>query len=865
MNPSPNQNGYLLAEGVLPGVQVLNLDLKRLLSATLGKQLLGVDMSADLYARNGYRVIATSAFAHRSKLEGESQRIRNICKIDPAAAIKSGIRTGYDSHLPLDRDDILQCLSNLQSPRQRILYDLFWPHISEQQFDLIKRPRNLVTTQSIKVLKEAAKTAKGQDASIIKHALALIHHNQAIAQELLFASGEVEWSAEHWNNAMFYWADVLTTDHFWNYIAERIIELDDPRLDLDDLDQLRTELPSVILAFNSLFAQVFARSSASAACYGHLVIMERSGLPSESVTEALEWTVRKIADGKLKPLTQRVETQLLDSQGKINLHRFMEVCSPILDEAFVVRTYLMNELNLPAKLVETTRFDLLSEKILNALNGKLDFSNEEERLRSILYCMLVAKRLGQLPLSTLMKQKLEKSLRNDSGILYRGFLPTANDFDSTCCWFIESEFPDPRLGFELPVYKITETKGITVRWETRRVLVPRSERARMVHEGKLKIENLNEDEYDEESKALLAQIKSLKVSCDRSVQELNKALSTEIARDVAATEDALRQHDQRTAGEVTAAEGSLAKIKQDRDRQVKSIQNKYDVQIAQARKNAAGPIAEAQSNRAKLAEIANSTNGRLRLEIPLALIFATVFGGVSITIAIQDANSVGAISPLVPFTATALGLIAGFAISRAIRGHRYWMADKVVCKAKESAKRAERNIDEQRQAAIRTLDQQVKREGAKAEGVLKSITTERTRIESDAQKRQDKIRQKYQQKINKVEGSAKSQTEPLQQRLIARIKAKPESAKKDFPAYKAAKAAGYQDGKGPSDSDINRIIQRKVNEMMDSLDPVAKVVLQAMMRQLSGDDANRFLAALLEMSSFERNHKLRNLLNTLKR
>lgn len=861
MNPTQNQNGYLLAEGVLPGVQVLNLDLKRLLSATLGKQLLGIDMSADLYARNGYRVIATSAFAHRSKLEGESQRIRNICKIDPAAAIKSGIRIGYDSHLPLDRDDILQCLSNLQSPRQRILYDLFWPHISEQQFDLIKRPRNLLTTQSIKVLKETANTAKGQDASIIKHALALIHHNQAIAHELLFASGEVEWSSEHWNKAMFYWADVLTTDHFWNYIAERIIELDDPRLDLDDLDQLRTELPSVILAFNSLFAQVFARSSASAACYGHLIIMERSGLPSDTVTEALELTVRKIADGKLKPLTQRVETQLLDPQGKINLPRFMEVCSPILDEAFVVRTYLLNELNLPAKLVETTRFDLLSEKILSALNGKLDFSNEEERLRSILYCMLVAKRLGQLPLSALMKQKLEKSMRSDTSILYKGFLPTANDFDPTCCWFLESELPDPWLSFELPVYKITETKGISVRWESRRVLVPRSERARMVHDGKLKIEDLNEDEYDEESKALLAQIKSLKMSCDRSVQELNNVLSTEVALDVASTEDALRQHNQRTADEAAAAEETLAKIKQNRDRQVELVQKNFDTEIAQARKNAAGPIAEAQSNRAKLGEIAKGVRGRLRLEIPLALILATVFGGISITIAIQDVSAAGATSPLIPLTATALGMIAGLAISLAIRRHRYTIADKAISEAKASAKRAERKIDEQRREAIRNLDQQAKRDGAKAEGVLQSITTKRTQITSDAQKRQEKIRRTYQQEINNAQASAATQTQPLQQRFTARIEGKPESAKKDFPAYIAAKAAGYQDGKGPSDYEVNRIVRRKMDEMMSSLDPVAKVLLEVTLRQLSNDEANRFLAALIEMSSFERNQKLRGLLN----
>jgi hypothetical protein len=862
MNATSNQNGYLLAEGVLPGVQVLNLDLKRLLSATLGKQLLGVDMSADLYAKNGYRMIATSAFAHRSTLEGESQRIRNICKIDPAAAIKSGIRTGYDSHLTLDQDDILQCLSNLQSPRQRILYDLFWPHISEQQFDLIKRPRNLVTTQSIKVLKEAADTAKGQDASIIKHALALIHHNQAIAHELLFACGEVEWSSEHWNNAMFYWADVLRTDHFWNYIAERIIALDDPRLDLDDLDQLRTELPSVILAFNSLFAQVFAKSSALAACYGHLVIMERSGLPSETVTEALELTVRKIADGKLKPLTQRVETQLLDSQGKIDLHRFVEVCSPVLDEAFVVRTYLMNELNLPAKLVETTRFDQLGEKILSALNEKLDFSNEEERLRSILYCMLVAKRLGKFPLSALMKQKLEKSLRNDVGILYRGFLPTANDFDPTCCWFIESELPDPWLSFELPVYKITETKGITVRWEPRRVLVPRSQRAAMVHDGRLKIEDLNEDEYDEESKALLAQIKSLKLSCDRSVQKLNNARSTEITQDVASTESALRQHDKRTADAATASEGSLAKIKQNHDRQVSLVQKNYFEEIAQARKNAEGPIAEAQSNRAKLGEIARGISGRLRLEIPLALIIATIFGGISINIAIQNP---GTTSPLIPLTATVLGMIAGLAISLTIRRHRYTIADKAISEAKASVKRAERQIDEQRREAIRNLDQQAKRDGAKAKGVLKSIATERTRITSDAQKRQEKIRRTYQQEINNAEVSATTQTQKLQQRFIARIKGKPESAQKDFPAYTAAKAVGYQDGKGPSDYEVNRIIRRKVDEMINSLDPVAKVVLDVTMRQLSGDEVDRFLGALIDMPSFERNQKLRSLVNTLKR
>jgi len=101
-----------------------------------------------------------------------------------------------------------------------------------------------------------------------------------------------------------------------------------------------------------------------------------------------------------------------------------------------------------------------------------------------LYCLLTTKKLLTLPVTPGMRRKLEQSKRSDTEILYRDFITSPDEIDPTRCWFADDEEADPAASLEFPIYKITNREvtvnslqgsaGISVKWLTRKVLVPRS-------------------------------------------------------------------------------------------------------------------------------------------------------------------------------------------------------------------------------------------------------------------------------------------------------------------------------------------------------------------------------------------------------
>lgn len=477
-------------EGVPPQSAALQIDMARVLMMPLGCQLLGVDLSAGLYLRNGFRFIGTRASIDEPGLESAAQRFRNLFRMNRAAATRFLIQTGYDAHTQLEADEVEECLSHLQNPRQRILDELFWPHVPDDLFASIKSNSHLAGPLAVQALAEDLNQSSGRANVLAKHALALVYHNQAIAHEIAFAAGKAEWSAEHWTNALSYWSEVLESELFWDYLCERVVSFDDPRISRDDVGLLRAQLPAAILGFNTLFARTYAKAAANTACQGHLAVINHCGLRASAREGALQSTVRALAAAQFEPVVNKVDAKLLGASSKLNRKPFDAICAPLLDEVFAVRRYLAEDLDLPGNLVEMSEFDRVCEKLLSAINGKINYDNDD-RLRSILFSTLITRKMLSLPLSQVMRQKLEKSIRSDAEIVYRGLLTSSTSPDPTQCWFLEGELADPDASIELPLYKVTsrevkvdffqETGGVSVRYESRNVLVPRCREAEARH------------------------------------------------------------------------------------------------------------------------------------------------------------------------------------------------------------------------------------------------------------------------------------------------------------------------------------------------------------------------------------------------
>lgn len=478
--------------GPAPSWGSLETDLARLLTTPLGSQLLGVELSADFYGQNGFRFIGTPASADNSQLESAAQKFRNLLKLNPAAAAGSCIQTGYDAHLRLEKEDIKEWLARLNNPRQRLLCELFWLHLPPDLFAPIKNERTLAAPQALAVLNETVASQNGRAGAIAAHALAVISHNQAIARELAFVSGAAEWSDEYWISALFYWANVLEADSFWDYLRERAVGWDDPRINAEDVTLVRAQLPALLLRFHTLFALAYGKAGAHGACRRHVEFIQACNLPAAVKQETLAAAVRTLADARLEPLTAQVDERLLAASDRsFTRQQFDKLCAPVLSEAAAIRRRLAEDLGFPEDLVRLAEFDRLCEKVFRASDRKLNYDSND-RVRTILYSTLLSKQMLGWPLSDEMRRKLERSLRNDTEILYRGFTPT-EAVDPTHCHFLLGEEADPDASFDLPIHKIEQVRGVSVHWQSRRVLAPRSVRAKRVQSNQLTLEGVVEE------------------------------------------------------------------------------------------------------------------------------------------------------------------------------------------------------------------------------------------------------------------------------------------------------------------------------------------------------------------------------------
>ncbi len=798
------QQFTLPLDGPSPPKGRVQTDLPRMLATPLSNKLLGVEVGADIYARNGFRLIGAPACANKEALESQAQRFRSLFRLDPAAAVRSAIQTGYDGHVRLDHAEINEALARLYNPRWRVLCELFWPHVGEEMFAPLKRERRLAATPVLTALAEVSDSRNGREGALAAHALAVLYHNRALAHEAAFAAGEAEWSDEHWNHALGYWAIALGADSFWDYWRERIGGFDDPRVKPDDVAALRAQLPLVVLGFNALLARAYGQAGAVMACRRHLAFIRLCGLPEAAKQEVLRNEVKLLAATGLEPLNRRAD-KLLEGEQRNNYQRFKQDWAPLLDEAEALRFRLCNDLGLPPAVAASAEFDSLCDRVLRGVDRKINYSNDD-CLRAILYASLTTKRLLGWPVSTDMRRRLERTVRTDTETLYSEFQPA--NLDHTRCWFVEGEAADPEASIELPVYKITRREvqvnypnaGVHVSFAIRRVLVPRSTRAKAIHEGKLKAEDISENSLDAEGQALLARIRQAEAQCQATVEREQQASDAEVKQEEAALTAALAQYDQRVAPEIKAAQQELEAAEQRRQHKVREAKRRRDRAAQEANQLAIEPIAQAQNAHAAVVERNRGLRGGKQLEAP-ALVVAGVLGGIG-----GLALTLGGILVGTPLTAAGsgllLGLIAGFILCRLIRFRRVAAAKWAVRSAERARQSALDRIEAEFREKTEQFAGQLKQETAETNQRLTTIKVEREQLVSQCRQRQEQIRRRHEQNQADARKTAQSETQKLRRQLLDRVKSKPLSAKTDFPAYRQAKTQGFKDGKEPSDAEM---------------------------------------------------------------
>ncbi|MFV2213258.1 hypothetical protein ACFHW2_23925 [Actinomadura sp. LOL_016] len=213
----------------------------------------------DLYRRNPFRIADLSVHATARDIRRRTEELRVKARLGAGAGPGSG---PLPPDPPPDQDAVQEALQRLRDPLRRLEDELFWfwpAHNAAVQG---------VRDEALEALREGRiddaerlwnDPAPGRAAAVAEHNLAVLAHARALdAHALVDTAAEGPGARGLWEPALRHWRSVLATDAFWDLVAARAREADDPRLGPGTAGELRERLPAALM---TVAAQVAVRTS----------------------------------------------------------------------------------------------------------------------------------------------------------------------------------------------------------------------------------------------------------------------------------------------------------------------------------------------------------------------------------------------------------------------------------------------------------------------------------------------------------------------------------------------------------------------------------------------------------------------------
>jgi hypothetical protein len=777
-------------------------EVVRLLRAPLGPSFLGERVQMDFYARNGFRFLAVPAWLDRASLALRCQQFRNIVRLDATRARRLAIHTIGDEHL--DSGTLLSVVARLESPRHRFFAELFWPHVPENEFSGLREAGKLGSAKLIQAFANGGGT--GVERAHHVHLRALAHHCIAIELELDFLEKRSAVPEGHWEGAMEAWRELWGLNEFWDYMRGRVEKMDDPRLQREDADKAREELPRLILGPHELLAEKYAGVGNYHECVRHLNLITQSGFPDEIVRAAAWNAVKGVAGAKLEDLCRRVKQDFAAIQDRVGRGDFERVAAPLMQEAKEIHELLVERLELPEALLEQSAFDQFALSVKEYAAKKIKYEGSE-RERNILYSSLIVKWLLVLPLSPPVRREIEQSIREDDRILYSRFGVDPGAIpEALQCFFLAGAEANPDDSIVIPMYRVTDRKlqvdrlrgsaGVAMSWEAAKLLVPRSKQAKPAHGGTAEIELLP-SEMTPHLRTVAAQLKSLVRTHTTAQANLRSQRDAEIQAETARQSADLEARAKGFNARTDEANAAIARLKDAEHQALAAETKQWEARRARIEASHAPLVHAAQTKKAKATKSLSGVRGAATIEVPAGILISLIgslgfgFGAAAVILALVGAVVIGKI------VRSTVNTRAARAVAVAEAGRRQELAA------------GQKDTETKKKEIARAFAK--KREEDESE--LAAVTKERQHFQEAGRTKVEALRKQWNEKIDTAAADFQQSARLLKSQLVRTGQVKKLAQQSEFPAFQAARKKGFVQGEKPS-SEMNMTANEEAQAML---------------------------------------------------
>lgn len=255
-------------------------------------------VAKDLYRKNPFRILGLPINASLKEINRKQKSIE--MSIDLGTVLSQSIAGILPLEPSPDKDCIKIAVEQIRDPHVRLIYGLFWfwqsNHSKDECLELLhKRKFN----EALKYWHD--NEGNSNSGSIAKHNMAVLYHLTALDLEDKIVNGtaiekEIESCKSHWKSAYTRWFDLVETDFFGDCIIQCLEDIDDVRLTLDVVNNIRHTLPKALLNINAELAVDASYRCDSKEVKRHIDIMNASGFDDRIIQEVLRDVTKPIIE-----------------------------------------------------------------------------------------------------------------------------------------------------------------------------------------------------------------------------------------------------------------------------------------------------------------------------------------------------------------------------------------------------------------------------------------------------------------------------------------------------------------------------------------------------------------------------------------
>ena len=405
-----------------------------------------------VYQKNAFRIAGLAVDSSARDIRRRDEELTALARLGGAPPIRPGALLPW--HPPPGLDAVRESIEDLRIPVRRLVHELFWfwPAATGDQ-------GHLLLGQGDHDGAAAAWHRVAADAEEVALERAVAQHNVTVLEHLQLLESEHP-PGETWIRVLRLWRAIWKSDLCWQWLQDRVMDRNDPRLTANTVADLRAALPGALLAINATLAAKHWEAGESAGAERQLGYIRASGFPAEAIEQALAAiggplieTVRRDCRrvdevlGADKSAAVRVATELLDRTA-----RPLALVDSLYPAGHAARMGAHDEVGgTTLAITLSAHGEHMDDAAAQVLIGRAIEVAESEAMRT---------RLGEN--LTILKANLEA-------------LELQRIWGS--CWFCGTSLTDLDSGRPVPMYGEVERRyyggGTRVTWRSATLQVPR--------------------------------------------------------------------------------------------------------------------------------------------------------------------------------------------------------------------------------------------------------------------------------------------------------------------------------------------------------------------------------------------------------